>query len=131
MAKELRTTSEEGFQSTSSIREFDLTIDAEGEGTPDTVETLLADYAACYVPALRVGGRQRGVDELGRIENAVTGEVNDDGKLTAVRFEIEVEADVDEETGQGIVERADELCKVHDALKDDLHAETTIEGSAF
>ncbi|MEM4780994.1 MAG: OsmC family protein [Halalkalicoccus sp.] len=131
MTKEVVTTSEEGFRSTSSVREFELTINAEGEETPDTVETLLADYAACYVPALRVGGQQRGVDDLGRIENTVTGEVDDDGKLTSVGFAVAVEADLDEETGQQIVERADELCKVHDALKSDLHADTTIRGDAF
>lgn len=130
MAKEVVSTSEEGFSSTSSVRDFELTIDAEGEETPDTVETLLADYAACYVPALRVGGQQRGVDDLGRIENTVTGEVNDDGKLTAVSFDIAVEADLDDETGQQIVDRANELCKVHDALKEELHADTSIEGGA-
>lgn len=131
MAKEVVSTSEEGFSSVNSVRDFELTIDAEGEETPDTVETLLADYAACYVPALRVGGQQRGADDLGRIENTVTGEVNDDGKLTSVSFEIRVEADVDDETAEGIVDRANELCKVHDALKESLHAETTIEGGAF
>ncbi|MDL5360905.1 OsmC family protein [Halalkalicoccus sp. NIPERK01] len=130
MTKEVVSTSEEGFQSTNSVRDFELTIDAEGEETPDTVETLLADYAACYVPALRVGGQQRGVDDLGRIENTVTGEVNDDGKLTSIEFDIAVEADVDDETGQQVVDRANELCKVHDALKESLHADTTIEGDA-
>lgn len=130
MTKEVVSTSKEGFQSTNSVRDFELTIDAEGEETPDTVETLLADYAACYVPALRVGGQQRGVDDLGRIENTVTGEVNDDGKLTAISFDIAVEADLDDETGQQVVARANELCKVHDALKESLHADTTIEGNA-
>lgn len=130
MAKEVVTTSEEGSSSVSSVRDFELEIDAAGEETPDTVETLLADYAACYVPALRVGGRQRGVDDLGRIENTVTGEVNDDGKLTSVEFDVEVEADVDDETAQRVVERADELCKVHDALKESLHADVTLEGGA-
>jgi len=128
MAKEVVSVSEEGYSSVNTVREFELTIDSNGEESPDTVETLLADYAACYVPALRVGGKQRGVDDLGRIENRVTGEVNDEGKLTAIAFDITVEADVDEETGQEIVERAFELCKVHDALKDSLHAEATIQG---
>lgn len=113
------------------IRDFELTIDATGEESPDTVETLLADYAACYVPALRVGGKQRGVDDLGEIRNAVTGEVDDDGKLTSVTFDIEVEADIDDETGREIVDRAFELCKVHDALKESLHADATIRGGAL
>jgi uncharacterized OsmC-like protein len=91
---------------------------------------LLADYAACYVPALRVAGKQRDVGDLGRIEITVRGDLNDDDKLAAVNFDIEVEADIDEEAGQQIVERAFELCKVHDALKESLHAETTIAGGA-
>jgi uncharacterized OsmC-like protein len=132
MAKEVVSTSEEGSSSVSSVRDFELEVDAAGEETPDTVETLLADYAACYVPALRVGGRQRGVDDLGKIENTVTGEVNDDGKLTSISFDIKVEADVDDEKGEEIVERADELCKVHDALKESLHhSGTSLEGGAF
>ena len=130
MAKEVLSVSDEGYSSTNTVREFELEIDSEGSESPDTVETLLADYAACYVPALRVGGKQRGVDDLGRIENSVTGDVDEDGKLTAVRFDIRVEADIDDETGQQILDRAFELCKVHDALKADLHAEASIEGGA-
>lgn len=131
MAKEVVSTSAEGNSSMNEIRDFELTIDATGEESPDTVETLLADYAACYVPALRVGGKQRGVDDLGEIRNAVTGEVDDDGKLTSVTFDIEVEADIDDETGREIVDRAFELCKVHDALKESLHADATIRGGAL
>lgn len=131
MAKEVVSTSAEGNSSVNEIRDFELTIDATGEDSPDTVETLLADYAACYVPALRVGGKQRGVDDLGEIRNAVTGEVDDDGKLTSVTFDIEVEADIDDETGREIVDRAFELCKVHDALKESLHADATIRGGAL
>ncbi len=131
MAKEVTTVSEEGFGSTSEIREFEMEIDATGEETPDTLEALLASYAACYVPALRVGAQQRNVDDLGHLEIDVTGELNDDDKLASVRFDIAVEADVDEETGETIVERADQLCKVHDALKPALHHETTFTGGAF
>ena len=131
MSKEVTTTSEEGYASTSQIRDYELTIDATGEETPDTLESLLAAYAACYVPALRVGGQQRGVEDLGHLEIAVTGELNDDDKLEAVAFDIGVEAEVDDETGEKIVSRANELCKVHDALKSGLHAETSFEGDAF
>ena len=127
MSKHVTTVSEEGFAATSEVREFDLEIDAGGEGTPDTLETLLASYATCYVPVLRVGGQQRGVDELGRIEIDVTGELNDDDKLESISFDVDVEADVDEETGEKVIDRANELCKVHDALKPDLHAEMSLE----
>lgn len=131
MTKEVVSTSEEGHKAVNSVRDFELTIDAGGEETPDTIETLLADYASCYVPALRVGGQQRGVDDLGTIENHVTGETNDDGKLTSVSFDIKVEADIDDEKGDEIVDRAFDLCKVHDALKESLHADTSIQGGAF
>ncbi|WP_049921353.1 OsmC family protein [Halopiger djelfimassiliensis] len=131
MAKEVTTVAEEGFSATNEIREFETAVDANGEDAPDTLETLLAAYGSCYVPALRVGGQQRGVDDLGRVEIETTGELNDDDKLESVRFDVRVEADVDDETGDEIIERAFELCKVHDALKGDLHAETTFEGNAF
>lgn len=132
MSKHVTTHSEEGFASTSDVRgEFSVDIDPTGETAPDTLEVLLADYAACYVPALRVGGQQRGVDDLGRVEIDVSGDLNDDDKLAAVQFDIRVGADIDDATGEKVIDRAFELCKVHDALKDSLHAETTFEGDAF
>ena len=131
MSKQVTTISEEGFTATNEIRDFETTIDSGGEEGPDTLETLLAAYAACYGPALRVGGRQRDVEDLGRIEIDSTGELNDDDKLDSVHFEVRVEGDVDEEDGQRVIDRAFELCKVHDALKESLHAETSFEGNAF
>ena len=131
MTKEVTTTSEDGFASTNDVRDFETTIDATGEDGPDTLEALLAAYGSCYVPALRVGGQQRGVDELGRIEIAVAGELNDDDKLESIHFDIKVEADVDDEKGAEVIDRAFELCKVHDALKESLHADADFEGNAF
>ncbi|WP_117591469.1 OsmC family protein [Haloprofundus halophilus] len=130
MAKEVHTVSEEGYSATSQIREFEVDIDSNGEDAPDTLESLLAAYASCFVPALRVGGRQRGVDDLGRIEIDVTGELNDDDKLESVAFDVRVEPALEDDQGKEILERAFELCKVHDALKESLHAETTIEGGS-
>ncbi|AGB38465.1 OsmC family protein [Natronococcus occultus] len=131
MSKQVTTVSEEGFSATNEIGEFETTIDAEGEDAPDTLESLLAAYASCYVPALRVGGQQRDAGDLGRIEIESTGELNDDDKLESVYFDIRVEADVDDDTGQEVIDRAFELCKVHDALKSELHADTDFEGGAF
>jgi len=131
MAKEVTTTCDEGFASTSTTGGEELYIDATGEETADTLEYLLASYAACYVPALRVGGQQRGVEDLGKVEIETTGELNDDDKLESVHFEVSVEADVDDEAAAKVVERAEELCKVHDALKSELYAETTLTGDAF
>ena len=131
MAKTVTTVSDEGYTATNEIREFETTIDANGEDDPDTLEALLAAYGSCYVPALRVGGQQRGADDLGKIEIDITGELNDDDKLESIHFDISVEGDVDDDTGEEVIERAFELCKVHDALKDSLHADTTFEGDAF
>ena len=126
MSKQLQAVSESGFQTDVSVGDHDVHIDAGGEASPDTIEGLLAHYAACYVPALRVGGEQRGVDDLGQIDNTVEGEVNDDGKLTAISFDITVDADVSDEKAEQIVDRANALCKVHDALKTDLHADVSL-----
>ncbi|GAA0201702.1 OsmC family protein [Haladaptatus pallidirubidus] len=128
---EVTTTSEEGYSAENDVRDFSLTIDATGEEAPDTLETLLAAYGSCYVPALRVGGEQRDAGDLGKIEITVDGDLNDDDKLDAVSFDIKWEAETDDETAQNVIDRAFELCKVHDALKDSLHAETSVETGAF
>ncbi len=126
MAKEVHSTSTEGFSTHNEIREFETTVDATGEDAPDTLESLLAAYSACFVPALRVGSEQRDGGDLGEIEIAVTGDLNDDDKLEAISFDVTTEADLDDETADQIKERAFELCKVHDALKDSLHADVTL-----
>ena len=131
MTKEATTVSAEGFASTSTVREFEVEIDPAGEAAPDTLELLLADYAACAIPAFRVGAQQRGVDDLGRIEIVATGETNDDGKLDSVAFDVSVEASLDDGKGAEIIERVEALCKVHDALKPSLHADMSITGDAF
>ncbi len=131
MAKQVTTVSEEGFSATNGIREFETTVDATGEEAPDTLESLLAAYGSCYVPALRVGGGQRGVDELGHIEIETSGNLNDDDKLESISFDVRVEASIDDETAEKVIDRATELCKVHDALKPELHASISIDDDAF
>jgi len=131
MSKQVTTISEEGFAAQNDIRDFSVDIDATGEEAPDTLESLLAAYGSCYVPALRVGAEQRDVGDLGRIEIDVEGELNDDDKLEAVSFDVETEADVDDDEAEKVIERADELCKVHDALKESLAADVSVRGGAF
>jgi uncharacterized OsmC-like protein len=130
MSKEVHSVSEEGFSTTTTIRDFEQTLDATGEDAPDTLESLLGTYAACFVPALRVAAEQRQAGDLGRIEIDVTGDLNDDDKLDAVAFDIKVAGDVGDK-GDAVIERAEALCKVHDALKESLHAEMSLEGDAF
>lgn len=131
MSKHVTTVSDEGYDSTTEIRDFDVDIDPGGESAPDTLESLLAAYGACYVPALRVGAKQRDVGELGKIELDITGDLNDDDKLSAISFDVKVEEDVSEDEGNEAIDRAFDLCKVHDALKSELHADTSFEGDAF
>lgn len=126
MAKSVHTTSSEGFSSENQIRDFDLTIDATGEDGPDTLEVLLATYASCYVPALRVAAEQRDAGELGEVAIDAAGELNDDDKLESVRFDVDTDADLDDDTAASVVERANQLCKVHDALKSSLAAEVEL-----
>lgn len=130
MPKRVTTRSEDGFVSTSDMDGYTIEIDGSGEETPGTLDHLLAAYAACYVPALRVGAEQRNVGELGSLEIEVTGDLNDDDKLAAVSFDISSEANLDGEHADAVIERANALCKVHDALKSDLHADVTIDGQS-
>jgi len=127
MAKEVHSVSEEGYSTTNHVRDFETTVDAEGEEAPGTLEALLAAYASCYVPALRVGAQQRDAGDLGRIEIDATGDLNDDDKLSAISFAVSTDADLDDDTGEAVAERAHELCKVGDAVKGSLEADVTFE----
>jgi len=130
MPKDVHSVSEEGFSTTNDIRDFETTIDATGEDAPGTLESLLAAYSACFVPALRVAAEQRQAGDLGRVEIDVTGDLNEDDKLAAISFDVSVEGDVGDEA-DAVVSRAEELCKVHDALKTELYADVSLEGDAF
>lgn len=128
MTKQVHTTSTEGFAATSDVAGEQVRIDATGETAPDTLEYLLATYASCYVPAFRVAAEQRDVGDLGEISIDVTGELNESDKLEAIAFDVSVDADLDPDQAAAVLERAESLCKVHDALKDSLGAQITIDG---
>jgi len=123
-------TSEEGFTTSSIVGDFELTIDATGEDGPDPNATLVATYASCFVPAFRVGAQQRDHDDLGRIEVESEADLDDDDDLEAIRFTIKVAADLGDEVDE-IVDRAEDICHVHSALREGLHADVTVEDDAF
>jgi len=125
------TVSEEGFASTSQVGDFELTIDALGEEGPDPNSVLVADYASCFLPAFRVGGQQRGHDDLGKVQIDADADLDEDDDLEAIRFDIYVEADLDEETLDEILDRAKNICHVHSALREALKADATVHGDAF
>ncbi|MFA1611151.1 OsmC family protein [Halobellus rubicundus] len=128
---ETSTVSEEGFASTSQVGDFELTIDATDEQGPNPNAALVATYASCYLPAFRVGGQQRGHDDLGKIQIDADADLDDDDDLEAIRFDVYVEADVDDEELAEIVERAKDICHVQSALREGLRAEIAAHGDAF
>ncbi|MFH5801212.1 OsmC family protein [Haladaptatus sp. CMAA 1911] len=128
---ESTTTSTEGFRTVSEIDGSELTIDTDTETDPSPTETLLASYAACYTVALRIGAQQRDADDLGRIEIDAEADRDDEHDLEAIRFTIGVEADESDETLDAAVSRANDLCHVHDAVREELHADVGIHGDAF
>lgn len=128
---EAHSVSEDGFTVVSRIDDWELTIDAAGKDGPTSNEVLVATYASCYVPALRVGARQRDVDDLGRVEVDVEGDLDDDDDLEAVRFHLRTETDVDDDTMDDIVARGEDICHVHSALRSGVRADITYETGAL
>ncbi len=128
---ETTTTSEEGYTSVSRVGDFELTVDATGEDGPSPNEVLAADYASCFIPAFRVGGNKEGHEDLGKISVEVEADLDDDDDISAIRFTMHVEADLSDDDFDAIVERAEDICHVHAALREDLHADITVHGGQF
>ena len=128
---ETSTVSEDGYASTSQVGEFDLRIDATDETGPNPNATLVATYASCYLPAFRVGGSQRGEEELGKIQIDASAELDEDDDLESIAFDVHVEADLDEETAADVAERAEGICHVHSALREELYADISVYPGAF
>jgi uncharacterized OsmC-like protein len=125
------TVSEEGFVTTSQVGDFEFVIDATGEEGPTPNQVLVANYAACFLPAVRVGGQQRGNDDLGKVQIDADAELDDDDDLASISFTLHVEADLDDEELDDIVERAEGICHVHTALREELEADVEAYGDAF
>ncbi len=130
-AIETITVSEEGYASTSQVGDYELSIDATDETGPNPNAVLVANYASCFLPAFRVGGNKEGVDDLGTIQIDAEADLDDEDDLSAIRFTIHVEADLEDDEFDAIVERAEGICHVHAALKPELHAEIDVHGGAF
>ncbi|TKX79630.1 OsmC family protein [Halorubrum sp. SD626R] len=128
---ETSTVSEEGYACTSQVGEFDLQIDATDETGPNPNAALVATYASCYLPAFRVGGSQRGEEDLGKIQIDASADLDDDDDLASIAFDVHVEADLDDGTAAEIAERAEGICHVHSALREGLHADVSVYPGAF
>lgn len=122
---EVDSTSEGGFATQNRTQGFEIAIDGSREAGPSPTATLVADYAACYIAAFRVGGQQGDYDDLGEIEIDAEADL-DDGDLEAIRFDMRVEEDLGDDADD-LVSRGEDICHVHAALKDELHADVSLE----
>ena len=124
---EVTSTCEEGYTVNNVIDgEWELTVDALGEEGPSANQVLAADYASCYLPALRVAADRKGYDDLGTVEIDVEADLDDDDDLSAIRWDLRVETDLGDDA-EDVVELGEEICHVHSALREGLHAEIQIE----
>jgi organic hydroperoxide reductase OsmC/OhrA len=127
----VESTCEEGYTVTNVIDgEWELTVDALSKDGPSANQVLAADYCSCYIPAFRVAADEHGYDDVGRIEADVSADLDDDDDLTAIGWTLRVEADLGDD-GADIVERGEEICHVHSALREGLHADISLEDDAF
>jgi len=126
---EIASTSTEGFATTSGIGEWELTVDATDQQGPNPNAVLAADYASCFIPAFRVGAQKEGFDDLGIIQVDVAAELDDDDDLSGIAFDIAVEASLGDAVDD-VVARAEDICHVHSALREELHADISVEDGA-
>ncbi len=126
---EVTSTSQNGLATRNVVGDWELTVDATREKGPDPVQVLVADYISCFVPAFDTGARREGIEELGTIEVSATAELDEGDDLAAVAFDIAVEADLGDAT-DAVIERAEGLCHVHNALQEGLHADVTVTDGA-
>jgi uncharacterized OsmC-like protein len=128
---ETTSVSEQGFVTNSQVGDFSLTIDATDEEGPNPNAVLVADYASCYLPAFRVAGQQRDHDDLGQLQIDAEADIDGDDDLSAIRFDLYVEEDLDDSELEELVSLGEEICHVHAALREELHADISVEGGAF
>ena len=122
---EVSSRSDEGYSVTGVVGDWELTTDATGEAGPTPNQVLAADYAACFIPAFRVGANEEGHDDVGAVEIDVGVDVDEDDDLESVAFEVHVEAALSDDV-EDIVARAEDICHVHAALREGLHADITV-----
>jgi organic hydroperoxide reductase OsmC/OhrA len=117
--------STEGFATTSDVDGWELTIDATGEAGPDPNQVLVADYASCFIPAFRVGANKEGFEDVGVVQVDVSADLDDHDDLASIAFDIHVEESLGDSVDD-VVARAENICHVHAALREELHADVTV-----
>jgi organic hydroperoxide reductase OsmC/OhrA len=126
---ELTSTSTEGYATVSGIGEWELTVDATDQQGPNPNAVLAADYASCFIPAFRVGAQQEGFDDLGSIQVDVAADLDNGDDLSGIAFDIAVEESLGDSVDD-VVARAEDICHVHSALREELHADISVTDGA-
>ena len=128
---ETTTVNEAKYHALSRAGDFELSIDATGSDGPTPNEVLVADYASCFTFACRAGAdRQLGLD-LGEDETEAEADLDDSDDLSAIRFHLRIEADLDDDEVESLLELGEEICHVHDAMKESLYADVEVTTDAF
>ncbi|WP_254841344.1 OsmC family protein [Natronomonas marina] len=128
---ETTTVNEEKFHALSRAGDFELSIDATGAEGPTPNEVLVADYASCFTFACRAGAQRELDVELGKVETAAEADLNDDDDLTSISFQMHIEADLDDDEVAELLELGEDICHVHDSLKESLHADVDVTTDAL
>lgn len=126
---ELTSVNPEGYAVTNVIGDWELSIDTAERQGPSPTQALAATYASCFIPAFRVGADKEGFDDVGQIEVDVGADLDEENDLETVYFEMHVEKALGESI-TNILERAEEICHVHSALREELRAEISVEDGA-
>jgi uncharacterized OsmC-like protein len=128
---ETTTVNEEKFHALSRAGDFELSIDATGSDGPTPNEVLVADYASCFSFACRAGAQRELDIDLGKIEAEAEAALDDDDDLESIVFHLHIEADLDDEQVENVIELGEEICHVHAALREGLRADIDVTADAF
>jgi len=128
---ETHTVNEESFAASSRAGDYELSIDATGEDGPTPNEVLVADYASCYAFAFRAGAQREHDLDVGRIETEAEADLDGDDDLASISFTVHVETDLDDDQVAALTDLGEEICHVHAALHEGLHADIDVEPDAF
>jgi organic hydroperoxide reductase OsmC/OhrA len=125
------TENESGFGASNVVGDYDLAIDAQEKTGPSPNQVLVADYASCFTFAFRAGAMRSDYDDLGKIQTDAEADIDEDDDLSAIRFTMHVEADLTDDEIDDLLAKAEDICHVHAALREGLHADVTVESGAF
>jgi len=128
---ETTTVNEAKFHALSRAGDYELSIDATGEEGPTPNQVLVADYASCFTFACRAGAQREMDVELGKVETAAEADLDGDDDLTGISFDMHVEADLDDDQVEELLALGEDICHVHDSLKESLAADIDVTTDAF